>query len=93
MAENFSRRLAGRTVLVAGAGAGFGAEIAVRAAQEGAQVVVHYNRSREGAEQTAKRIEQAGSRAALVQADITRVPVPLNQAVTALINGLEQSWA
>ena len=34
-------------------------------------MVVHYNRSREGAEETAKRIEQAGSEAALVQADIT----------------------
>src|SRR5580658_1689489 len=64
MAENFPRRFAGRTVLVTGAGTGFGAEIAVRAAQEGARVVVHYNRSREGAEQT-------GSEAALVQADIT----------------------
>ena len=69
--QNFPRRFEGRAVLVTGAGTGFGAEIAVRAAQEGAQVVVHYNRSREGAEQTAKRIEQAGSRAALVQADIT----------------------
>jgi 3-oxoacyl-[acyl-carrier protein] reductase len=43
----------------------------VCAAQEGAQVVVHYNRSREGAEQTLKRIEQAGSQGVLVQADIT----------------------
>jgi 3-oxoacyl-[acyl-carrier protein] reductase len=67
----FPRRFAGRTVLVTGAGTGFGAEIAVRAAQEGARVVVHYNRSREGAEQTAKRVEQTGSEAALVQADIT----------------------
>ena len=67
----FPRRFTGQTILVTGAGTGFGAEIAVRAAQEGARVVVHYNRSREGAEQTAKRVEQAGSQAALVQADIT----------------------
>jgi NAD(P)-dependent dehydrogenase (short-subunit alcohol dehydrogenase family) len=71
MAENLPRRFVGRTVLVTGAGTGFGAEIAVRAAQEGARVVVHYNRSREGAEQTLKRIEQAGSQGVLVQADIT----------------------
>jgi NAD(P)-dependent dehydrogenase (short-subunit alcohol dehydrogenase family) len=63
---SFPRRLEGRTVLVTGAGTGFGAEIAVRAAQEGAHVVVHYNRSREGAEQTAKRIEQTGGQATLV---------------------------
>ena len=68
---SFPRRFTGRTVLVTGAGTGFGAEIAVRAAQEGARVVVHYNRSRESAEQTAKRIEQTGSDAVLVQADIT----------------------
>jgi 3-oxoacyl-[acyl-carrier protein] reductase len=70
-AATFPQRFTGKTVLVTGAGTGFGAEIAVRAAQEGARVVVHYNRSREGAEDTAKRIEQAGSEAALVQADIT----------------------
>jgi 3-oxoacyl-[acyl-carrier protein] reductase len=69
--SSLPRRFTGRTVLVTGAGTGFGAEIAVRAAQEGARVVVHYNRSRPGAEETAKRIEQAGSEAALVQADIT----------------------
>src|ERR1700735_5868257 len=68
---SFPRRFEGRSVLVTGAGTGFGAEIAVRAAQEGAQVVVHYNRSREGAEQTLKRVEQAGSQGVLVQADIT----------------------
>ena len=68
---SFPRRFEGRSVLVTGAGTGFGAEIAVRAAQEGARVVVHYNRSREGAEQTAKRVEQTGGQAALVQADIT----------------------
>src|ERR1700722_14209126 len=68
---SFPRRFEGRSVLVTGAGTGFGAEIAVRADQEGARVVVHYNRSREGAEQTAKRIDQTGSQAALVQADIT----------------------
>lgn len=33
MAENVPRRFVGRTVLVTGAGTGFGAEIAVRAAQ------------------------------------------------------------
>lgn len=65
-----TRRLAGRSVLVTGAGTGFGAEIAVRAAQEGARVGVHFRNSKAGAEQTAARIEEAGSEAVLVQADI-----------------------
>ena len=48
-------RFAGKTVLVTGAGTGFGAEIAVRAAQEGARAVgIHYRSSAAGAEATAE---------------------------------------
>ena len=65
-----SRRFEGKTVLVTGAGTGFGAEIAVRAAQEGANVVVHYRGSRAGAENTAERVEDEGRKAFLVRADI-----------------------
>jgi NAD(P)-dependent dehydrogenase (short-subunit alcohol dehydrogenase family) len=64
------QRFAGRTVLVTGAGTGFGAAIAVRAAQEGADVAIHYRASRAGAEATAARVEQEGRKAFLVQADI-----------------------
>ena len=66
-----SRRFEGRSVVVTGAGTGFGAEIAVRAAQEGARVVgVHYRSSKVGAEQTAERVRDAGAQAVLLQADI-----------------------
>jgi 3-oxoacyl-[acyl-carrier protein] reductase len=66
-----AQRFADRTVMVTGAGTGFGAEIAVRAAQEGARtVVVHYRSSKGGAEQTAARVREAGSEALLVQGDI-----------------------
>lgn len=65
------QRFPGRSVLVTGAGTGFGAEIAVRAAQEGARVGVHYRRSKDGAERTAERIRDLGGEAALVQGDIT----------------------
>jgi NAD(P)-dependent dehydrogenase (short-subunit alcohol dehydrogenase family) len=65
------RRFDGRTILVTGAGTGFGAEIAVRAAQEGARVVgIHYRSSREGAEQTADRVRALGAEPVLFQADI-----------------------
>lgn len=67
-----SRRFEGRSVLVTGAGTGFGAEIAVRAAQEGARVVgVHYRNSADGARRTAARVAEAGSTAVLFQADIS----------------------
>jgi 3-oxoacyl-[acyl-carrier protein] reductase len=64
-------RFAGKTVLVTGAGTGFGAEIAVRAAQEGARVAIHYNSSRAGAERTLERVREAGSDGILVQANIS----------------------
>jgi NAD(P)-dependent dehydrogenase (short-subunit alcohol dehydrogenase family) len=57
--------------VVTGAGTGFGAEIAVRAAQEGARVVgVHYRSSADGAKRTAERVEAEGAQAVLLQADI-----------------------
>jgi len=66
------QRFVGKTVLVTGAGTGFGAEIAVRAAQEGADVTIHYRNSRAGAEATARRVEELGRKAAIVQADIAQ---------------------
>ncbi|MCC5581809.1 MULTISPECIES: SDR family NAD(P)-dependent oxidoreductase [Microtetraspora] len=70
--QPFPRRFTGKTVLVTGAGTGYGAEIAVRAAQEGARVAVHYNSSVAGAERTAARIKDVGGEAFTVRADISR---------------------
>ena len=65
------RRFEGRSVVVTGAGTGFGAEIAVRAAQEGARVVgIHYRSSAAGAEATAERVRAEGAEAVLLKADI-----------------------
>lgn len=66
-----TQRFPGRSVLVTGAGTGFGAEIAVRAAQAGARVGVHYRSSQDGAERTAARIRELGGEAVLVRGDIT----------------------
>ncbi|MGH3266673.1 MAG: SDR family NAD(P)-dependent oxidoreductase, partial [Trebonia sp.] len=63
-------RFAGQWVMVTGAGTGFGATLARRAAAEGANVVVHYNSSLEGAKRTAEAVEGYGRRSAVVQADI-----------------------
>jgi 3-oxoacyl-[acyl-carrier protein] reductase len=65
-----TKRFPGRSVLVTGAGTGFGAEIAVRAAQEGARVGVHYRNSKDGALATVARIAALGGEAVLFQADI-----------------------
>ena len=63
-------RFAGRWVMVTGAGTGFGATLALRAAAEGADVVVHYNSSEPGARRTAAAVADLGRQSAVVQADI-----------------------
>jgi 3-oxoacyl-[acyl-carrier protein] reductase len=82
------RRFEGRAVVVTGSGTGFGAEIAVRAAQEGARVVgVHYRNSEDGAKATAARVTEAGSLAVLLQADISswdQVRAMANEAFSEL---------
>jgi len=65
------RRFEGKTVLVTGAGTGFGSALAYRAGQEGARVGVHYNRSQDGAQAVAERIRRLGCEALVFQADIS----------------------
>jgi 3-oxoacyl-[acyl-carrier protein] reductase len=66
------RRFEGKTFMVTGAGTGFGAALANRAAQEGAaKVIVHYRSSSGGAERTAEQVRAAGADAEVVQGDIT----------------------
>ena len=53
--------LAGRVVLVTGSSRGIGAEIAVKAAGQGATVAVHYRSSVDGARRTVERVRAAGA--------------------------------
>lgn len=64
-------RLDGRVVLVTGSSRGIGAEVAVKAAAEGATVAVHYHRDREAAERTLERVRAAGSDGATFGADLS----------------------
>ncbi|MFL5777637.1 MAG: SDR family NAD(P)-dependent oxidoreductase [Chloroflexota bacterium] len=65
-----SGALAGRVVLVTGSSRGIGAEVAVKAAAEGAVVAVHYQRSEEGARRTVERARTEGSEAEAFAADL-----------------------
>src|SRR6266702_2530231 len=64
-------RLASHTVIVTGSSSGIGQAIAIRLAKEGANVVVDYAGHREGAEETLRRIEEAGASGIIVQADVS----------------------
>jgi 3-oxoacyl-[acyl-carrier protein] reductase len=64
------RGLAGRVALVTGAGAGIGAAVAVRLADEGAAVAV-VDRDGDAAREVATGIEERGGRAISVAADVT----------------------
>ena len=63
--------LSGRVALVTGSSRGLGRAAALRLAQAGADVVVHYLSSRTGALETAREITAMGRRAAVVKADVS----------------------
>lgn len=65
-----SYELQGRRALITGAGKRVGAAIAQRLGRAGMQVAIHYNRSKDGAEQCRREIERAGGKAWLLQADL-----------------------
>ena len=69
MQERFKDKVA----LVTGSGRGIGKTIALRFAQEGADVVLNYFRHREPAEETAAEIEALGRRAHIVRADVGKL--------------------
>jgi len=69
---NLEGQLIGKKALVTGAGVGIGKAIALRFAQEGAQVAVHINRSLENGLKVVNKIQQGKGKATLVQGDLTK---------------------
>ncbi len=78
------RGLEGKTAIVTGGSSGIGQSIAIRLGQEGVNVAVNYVGRPEGAEATKdaidqgvdtcmKRVESAGAKALLVEADVSNV--------------------
>jgi glucose 1-dehydrogenase len=63
-------RLEGKNALVTGASSGIGQGIAVALAAAGANVGINYRSHAEGAEETSRRVREAGHRALVLQADV-----------------------
>lgn len=69
-----SKRLAGKRILVTGAGTGIGQGIALRCAQEGAKIAVHYYDSSDaGARDTVAAIRDLGGEAEFAKADLGEI--------------------
>ena len=67
------QRLAGRKVLVTGSSKGIGRGIAVRMAQEGADVAINYNTDPKGAEEALADVQAFGRRGAMFKANLGEV--------------------
>jgi 3-oxoacyl-[acyl-carrier protein] reductase len=63
-------RLKDKIAVITGASSGIGRGIAEAFAQEGADIVVNYNKSKDRAEELVEEIKQSGRRAIAVQADM-----------------------
>ena len=65
-----SGRLAGKKAVITGGDSGIGRAVAIAYAREGADVLISYLNEDEDAQETARWIEEAGSKAVLVPGDI-----------------------
>ncbi|MFG1463725.1 SDR family oxidoreductase [Xanthobacter sp. DSM 24535] len=83
--------LKGKAVLITGASTGLGAAAAEGFARSGARVAVHYNASRDKAEQVAERVRAAGGEAVIIGGDLTRreAPAAILAATLEAFGGLD----
>jgi NAD(P)-dependent dehydrogenase (short-subunit alcohol dehydrogenase family) len=84
-------KLAGKRALVTGSGTGLGREIALEFAREGADVVLHYSRSKKGAQSAVQEIQAMGHRAMAFQADLSEVGACIDLVERAIdfLDGLD----
>ena len=78
-------KLANKVAIVTGGSGGIGQELCTRLAKEGAKIVVNYRSSKEEAEEVKEKVEQIGSSALIVQADLGKVD-QINHLVQEAIN-------
>jgi glucose 1-dehydrogenase len=80
-------KLEGKSALVTGSSQGIGEAVAVRLAEEGADVVVNYHTHPEGAEKVVQQIRSMGRKAIALQADLgqlQQIQDLVQQSVTGL---------
>jgi len=68
-----TKNMEGKRVIVTGSGTGIGRGVALRFAEEGAAVALHYSRSSKGAKHAVEEIRKNGGKAEAFQANFTDV--------------------
>src|SRR6266849_9463198 len=82
------KKLAGRVALVTGAGKRLGRAVALRLANEGADVAVHYGKSEAEAHEVVAEIEKMGRRASAFSEELTDMP-----AIQRLVQSVASRFA
>ncbi|QDT63707.1 3-oxoacyl-[acyl-carrier-protein] reductase FabG [Calycomorphotria hydatis] len=82
--------LTGKTAIVTGGAVRLGRAIALRLADEGANVVLHYGRSEQDAEQTAEEIRKRGVNAITVQANLNEPVQAAEKIVSTAVAEFQQ---
>ena len=95
-------KLENKVAIVTGGSGGIGQALCERLAKEGAKIVINYRSAKEEAKKVQEKVEQIGSEALIVQADLSKVEQinklvqkTLNHKVDILVNnaGLEKRAA
>ncbi len=80
-------RLKGKIALVTGSSRGIGRAIALKLAQEGADIIVNYLRHRQGAEETARDAEKLGVSAQIIKANLVEP-----EKIDAMFEAIASKW-